>query len=153
MTDLSTTQSNFTTIRTYDAPVARVFQALANPEEKRKWFAGPPGAREIKREMEFREGGRERFWGSLDDGSVLLFDCVYHDIVENERLVCTYVIEIGGKRMSVNQTSIQLQSEGNGTKLTLIEYNQLLDGFDDAGAIKKGTDELFDQLGAYLKEA
>jgi uncharacterized protein YndB with AHSA1/START domain len=87
----------------------------------------------------------------LDNGSELLFDCVYHDIVENERIVCSYNILIGGKRISVNQTSIQLQPEAKGTKLTLIEYNQLLDGFDDAGGIKKGTDELFDQLGRYLE--
>jgi hypothetical protein len=53
----------------------------------------------------------------------------------------------------VNQTSIELQSDGNGTKLTLIEYNQLLDGFDDAGAIKNGTDDLFDKLGEYLNGA
>ena len=98
-----------------------------------------------------RRGARTFCKGSLDDGSVLLFDSVYHDIVENKRLVCSYNIEVGGKRISVNQTSIDLEPEGEGAKLTLIEYNQLLDGFDDAGSIKKGTGDLFDQLGEYLK--
>lgn len=59
------TQKTFTTIRSYPVPAARVFEALANPDQKRAWFAGPPGTKEIKREMDFTVGGRERFWGSL----------------------------------------------------------------------------------------
>jgi uncharacterized protein YndB with AHSA1/START domain len=153
MTTRSTRQGNFTTIRNYAAPVARVFQALANPEEKREWFEGPPGSKEIKREMDFREGGRERVSGRMDNGVIATFDCVYHDIVENERIVCSYVTELDGRRLAVSQTSIQLQPEDQGAKLTLIEYNEFLDGHDDAGAIQRGTEELFDKLGKYLKDA
>jgi uncharacterized protein YndB with AHSA1/START domain len=153
MTNRSLTQSNFTTVRNYAAPVARVFQALANPQEKRKWFEGPPGSKEIKREMDFREGGRERVSGRMDNGMIATFDCVYHDIVENERIICSYMVELEGRRISVSQTSIQLQPEGGGTKMTLIEYNEFLDGHNDAGAVQTGTEELFDKLGQYLKGA
>jgi uncharacterized protein YndB with AHSA1/START domain len=153
VTGLTTSQNKFTVTRIYPAPVARVFRAIADPDEKRKWFEGPGGSKAVSREMDFREGGRERVVGRLDDGTTITFDCVYHDIVDNERMICSYMIAVNGRRIAVSQTSIQLQPEGQGTKLTLIEYNEFLDGHDDAGAVEKGTEELFDVLGAYLKGA
>jgi uncharacterized protein YndB with AHSA1/START domain len=46
--------------RVYDAPVARVWQALTEPEAKAKWFAGTAGSWEVlERQMDVRVGGRE----------------------------------------------------------------------------------------------
>jgi uncharacterized protein YndB with AHSA1/START domain len=82
---------------------------------------------------------------------VTSFDCVYHDIIENERIIYSYVMEISGRRISVSQASLQLKPEGKGTKLVLTEYGDFLDGYDDAGSREHGTGDLLDKLGKSLE--
>jgi uncharacterized protein YndB with AHSA1/START domain len=146
----SVVHGSFTLTRVYDAPLARVFQAFANVEAKAKWFAGPPGWKLIKHVFDFREGGREHLSGRFDNGTVTSFDCIYHDIIENERIIYSYVMEISGRRISVSQASLQLKPEGKGTKLVLTEYGDFLDGYDDAGSRERGTSDLLDKLGKSL---
>ena len=141
---------SFTLTRVYDAPLARVFQAFAKEEAKSKWFQGPPGWKLIKRVFDFREGGREHLSGRFDNGTVTGFDCVYHDIVENERIIYSYTMELSGRRISVSQASLQFKADGKGTKLVLTEYGDFLDGYDDAGSRERGTSDLLDKLGKSL---
>ena len=146
----SVVHGSFTLTRVYDAPLARVFQAFATAEAKAKWFEGPPGWKLIKRLFDFREGGREHLSGRFDNGTVTSFDCVYHDIIENERIIYSYVMHLDGKKISVSQASIELFAENGGTKLVLTEYGDYLDGYDDAGSREHGTNFLMDQLGKSL---
>lgn len=147
----SIVHASFTVIRTYHAPVARVFQAFADQEAKSKWFTGPAGWKLIKRVSDFREGGREHVSGRFDNGVITVFDCTYHDIVANERIIYSYVMELSGRRISVSQASLQFKPEGKGTKLTVTEYGDFLDGYDDAGSREKGTGDLLDKLGKSLE--
>ena len=147
----SIAHGTFTLTRIYDAPVARVFQAFADAEAKSKWFSGPPGWKLVKRMFDFREGGREHVSGRFDNGTVTSFDCIYHDIIENERIIYSYVMEISGRRISVSQASLQLKPEEKGTKLVLTEYGDFLDGYDDAGSREHGTGDLLDKLGKSLQ--
>ena len=151
MTVRSAIHGSFTITRTYDAAPARVFAAFATMEAKSKWFAGPPGWQLVKRAMDFREGGREHVSGRFESGIVTSFDCTYHDIVLNERIIYSYVMELSGRRISVSQACVQLTPEGVGTKLVLTEYGDFLDGYDDAGAREKGTADLMDKLGKSLE--
>jgi uncharacterized protein YndB with AHSA1/START domain len=146
----SIVHGSFTLTRVYDAAVPRVFQAFANQEAKSKWFQGPPGWKLIKRVFDFREGGREHLSGRFDNGTVTSFDCVYHDIIENERIIYSYVMEMSGRRISVSQASLQFTPEGKSTKLTITEYGDFLDGYDDAGSREHGTGDLLDKLGKSL---
>ena len=149
-TNRSIVHGSFTLTRVYDAPVARVFQAFADQEAKNKWFAGPPGWKLAKRVFDFREGGREHLSGRFDNGTVTSFDCIYHDIIENERIIYSYVMEMSGRRISVSQASLQFKAEGKGTKFTITEYGDFLDGYDDAGSREHGTGQLLDMLGKSL---
>jgi uncharacterized protein YndB with AHSA1/START domain len=153
MTARAVAHGSFTVTRTYDAAPSRVFAAFANVEAKSKWFAGPPGWALVKRVMDFREGGREHVSGRFESGMVTSFDCTYHDIVENERIIYSYVMELSGRRISVSQACLQLKPEGAGTMLVLTEYGDFLDGYDDAGSREKGTGDLMDKLGQSLKSA
>ena len=148
----SVVHASFTLTRVYDAPVARVFQAFANEEAKSKWFVGPPGWKLAKRVFDFREGGREHLSGRFEDGTVTSFDCTYHDIIENERIIYSYVMEISGRRISVSQASLQFAPDAKGAKLVITEYGDYLDGYDDAGSREHGTGDLLDKLGKSLGE-
>jgi uncharacterized protein YndB with AHSA1/START domain len=149
MTNHSVVHANFTITRSWKASPARVFQAFANEEAKRKWFGGP-GMEMLEKSFDFREGGHEMAKGRHPTGMVSAFDCVYHDIVENERIIYSYVMHLDGRKISVSQACIQIAADGSGTKFTLTEYGDYLDGYDDAGSREHGTNFLMDQLGASL---
>ena len=151
MTNRSVVHASFTITRVYDATPARVFQAFANEDAKNKWFAGPGGWQLLKRSFDFREGGREYLSGRHEGGTVHTFDCLYQDIVENERIIYNYVMHLDGNKISVSQASIELRPEGNGCKLVLTEYGDYLDGYDDAGLREHGTNWLIDNLGKSLE--
>ena len=152
MTDRSVTHASFTLTRVWKASPARIFEAFANKEAKDKWFAGPPGWTLLKREFDFREGGREHLAGRHANGMVSVFDCLYQDIVPNERIIYSYVMYLNEKKISVSQAAIEIRPEGGGTKLVLTEYGDYLDGYDDGGSREHGTNFLMDQLGQSLED-
>jgi len=153
----SITHASFTITRHWKHAPARVFEAFAREEAKRKWFAGPPGFEQKEKSFDFREGGRETLSGKHADGKTTAFDCVYRDIVpptaeEAGRIVYSYVMHLNGNKISVSQAAIEIIPETGGTKLVLTEYGDYLDGYDDAGSREHGTNWLMDMLGKSLDQ-
>ena len=147
----SVVHATFHLERAYDAPIARVWRALTDPSAKQKWFGGPPGDWElIERHMDVRVGGTERLKGRWQGGVVSTFDAVYHDVIEAERLVYTYEMHLGERKISVSLATMQLKAEGGKTTLMVTEQGAFLDGYDDAGSREQGTNHLLDALGASL---
>jgi uncharacterized protein YndB with AHSA1/START domain len=147
----SVVHASFHLERRYDAPVARVWRALTDPEAKQKWFAGTPGRWQLlERQMEVRPGGRERLRGRWEGGVVSTFDAVYHDVIANERLIYSYEMHLDDKKISVSLATMQLTAEGGKTLLKLSEQGAFLDGYDDAGSREHGTGQLLDALGKSL---
>jgi uncharacterized protein YndB with AHSA1/START domain len=150
MTQRSTVHATFVVERVYDAAPARVFQAFADPIQKAKWFGGPPEWK-MERTLDFRVGGRETSSGGPEGGHPHHFRATYQDIVDNERIVYTYDMDLGGPRISVSLATIEIRPEGSGARLTLTEQGVFLDGYDDAGSREHGTNWLMDKLGESLK--
>jgi len=149
----SVVHATFHLERTYDAPAARVWKALTDPAAKQKWFGGPPGNWElIERHMDVRVGGAERLKGRWEGGVVSCFDATYHDVIANERLVYTYEMHMGDKKISVSLATMQLKANGAKTTLQVTEQGAFLDGYDDAGSREHGTGLLLDVLGASLAD-
>jgi uncharacterized protein YndB with AHSA1/START domain len=149
----SVVHATFHLERTYEAPVARVWRALTDEAAKSKWFGGPPDKWELlERHMDVRVGGTERAKGRWEGGVVSTFDATYHDVVQNERLVYSYVMHLDAKQISVSLATMQLRGEGGKTTLKVTEQGAFLDGYDDAGSREHGTGFLLDALGASLKE-
>jgi uncharacterized protein YndB with AHSA1/START domain len=153
MTKRSVTHDTFVIERSYSASPARVFFALSDKQAKEKWFVGPPEWGTNYHEMDFRVGGRETNSVAPADGPSHRFDAIYQDIVENERIVYSYDMHIGDKRISVSLATIELTPEGTGTRFKLTEQGAYLDDFDDPSLRRKGTEDLLDALGASLTEA
>lgn len=152
MTKRSVVHAGFTITRRWKASPVRVFQAFADEAQKAKWFARADGLEILEKKFDFREGGHERTKGRWQNGTVTQFDCFYQDIVENARIIYSYVMHLDGVKISVSQAAIELHPDGTGTKLVLTEYGDYLDGYDDNGSREHGTNALIDQLAASLGE-
>ncbi len=152
MSERSTEHATFVIERSYDAAAARVFGAWASAEAKSAWFGprdgGGPGI-----ELEFREGGRERFVASGPNGDTYTYSALYQDIVEDRRIVYTYEMYRGEERISVSVATIELADAGGSTRLTLTEQGVFLDGHDTVAAREHGTRALLEQLAGALEGA
>ena len=104
--------------RYYAAPPARLFRAWTRESEIMKWFGGPlllPSSAEIN----LRKGGH---WSvhfrspELDD---ITIGGEYLEIVENQRLVFTFIIDEGNGHLQESVVSVSFGSDGTGTMLDL----------------------------------
>ncbi|MGB6354070.1 MAG: SRPBCC domain-containing protein [Steroidobacteraceae bacterium] len=86
----------FTLTRSWAAAPAGVFSAWSDPDIKCQWFTGPPGDwTVIRREVDFRPGGREVHEGKFkSSGMTTLFEARFHVIEKNERLVFAYDLHL-----------------------------------------------------------
>ncbi len=152
MTARSVTHVTFVIERVYDAPPARVFNAWADPAAKARWFAGEGDGWDVAEyTLDFRVGGREVWRGGQPGGPVHRNDTLYQDIVPGERIIYTYEMHLGDKRISVSVATVELRPEAAGTRLVFTEQGAFLDGFDDPGTREQGTRELLGALDAALR--
>jgi uncharacterized protein YndB with AHSA1/START domain len=151
VTDRTAHHATFVIERSYPAAPARVFQAWADPVAKARWFAcHDDWVSAGKYEIDFRVGGRERLRIGPPGGAVHSFDGLYQDIVPNQRIVYTYDMHVGEKRISVSLATVELEPAGTGTRLVFTEQAVFLDGIDSEADRERGTRDLLDSLGAEL---
>lgn len=147
----SVVHATFCIERTYEASPSQVFKALTDPAAKAKWFAGGGGYTVLARDMDVRPGGREHLKGRWVSGVVSTFDAVYHDVVQDERIVYAYDMHLDERKISVSLATFELKPVGAGTRLIMTEQGAYLDGYDDAGSREQGSNFLLDALGNSLK--
>ncbi len=152
MTKRKTTHATFVIEREYEAAPAKVFAAFANPPSKAKWFVGPEDWEKSNHKLDFRVGGKESVSGGPPGGPVHYYNGEIWDIAENERIIISYQMHIDKQRISVSLGTTEIKQNGAGARLTYTEQGAFLDGYDDAGQREQGTQELFDQLDAFLKQ-
>ncbi len=150
MSERSIRHDTFTLERSFAATPAQVFAAWANPEAKARWFVGPAGWQPLRREMDFRVGGSEHVSGGMPD-MVSRFDSHYHDIVQDERIIYSYLMHINDVPISVSLATIVFKPEGSGTRMTLTEQGTFLDAYQDGGSRHQGTGMLMNQLAEMLR--
>ena len=145
MSERSVTHSTFSVERNYPAAPARVFAAWADPEEKRRWWAGGDDSLQL----DFRIGGHEVSEGKVE-GTDYRYEAIYQDIVPNERIIYTYEMHLNGNRTSVSVATVEFKPSGDGTQLTFTEQGAFLDGLDSADLREQGTGSLLDFLATHL---
>jgi uncharacterized protein YndB with AHSA1/START domain len=146
MTPSSVALDTFVIERTYDAPVAQVFGAWADPLLKARWFAGSADALGVDYELDFRVGGREWSRGGPPGGAVYTYEAEFRDIVPEQRIVYTYEMYAGEDRISVSVATVQFHGDEALTRLVVTEQGVFLDGHDTAARREEGTRSLLDAL-------
>jgi uncharacterized protein YndB with AHSA1/START domain len=151
MSERSVSHATFVIERTYAASPARVFAAWSSRDAKAHWFRGPEEWGTSEHELDFRVGGKERVSGGPKGGPVHVFEARYQDIVPDQRIISSYDMHLGDRRISVSLATVEFKPTGTGTRLVYTEQGAFLDGYDDAGSREHGTRELLEQLGTSLE--
>ncbi|WP_255771625.1 SRPBCC family protein [Pseudarthrobacter sulfonivorans] len=81
--------------RTVNAPPQLVYRAWTTPELVRRWWPGRRGEMTVA-DMDFRVGGAWRYAMTAHGGFEVAFHGIYREIVPNERIVHTEVMELPG---------------------------------------------------------
>lgn len=142
--------ASFTLERTYPKPPARVFRALSDPRQKRRWFAEGKGFVIDSYSLDFQIGGFERTRFRFGDGPPMTNDTVYLDIVPDERVVFAYWMTIGGAPLSSSLSTMELVPVPGGTRLFFTEHTAYLDGKDGSAGRREGTAEMLTALAREL---
>jgi uncharacterized protein YndB with AHSA1/START domain len=143
MNTRSIKHTTFVIERTYSASPARVFSAWADPEAKSQWFPKPD-------EFDFRVGGRE-FNRTTHEGVIYTYDAHYQNIVPEQRIAYTYIMDRDEIRISVSVVTVEFKPTETGTQLIYTEQGAFLDGEDKPEYREHGTKVLLDALGAELQ--
>jgi uncharacterized protein YndB with AHSA1/START domain len=147
----SSTHATFVIEREYKAAPAKVFAAFADAKSKAKWFVGPENWDKSDHKLDFRVGGKESVSGGPPGGPLHYYNATIQSITDGERIVTAYEMHLDKTRISVSLGTTEIKASGSGTKLIYTEQGVFLDGYDDAGSREQGTQELFNQLEAFLK--
>lgn len=144
----------FTIERRFAFRPATVFAAFSSAEAKSAWFSGTEGRWTlIHRELDFHVGGREHLSGSWTGAPASKFDAVYHDIVQDQRIVYAYSMHLDDWLISVSLATLEFWPDGTGTRLVMTEQGAFLNGYVDGGSRERGTGELLDKVQAALEAA
>jgi len=148
----SAQHDTFVIERRLPSPPARVFAAFADQSKKARWFGCVEGWEVAEHTIDFRVGGREVWRGGPPGDTPHRNDTYYHDIVLDERIVWSYAMQVGRRRISVSLATVELSADGTGTRLRFTEQGVYLDGHDGIAERERGTKDLLDNLERALRE-
>jgi uncharacterized protein YndB with AHSA1/START domain len=151
MTATSVQYDTFIIERRLASSPARVFAAFADQTKKARWFGCVDGWEVAEHTLDFRVGGREVWRGGPPGETPHRNDTCYHDIVADERIVWSYAMQVGGRRISVSLATLELSPAGSGTHMRFIEQGVYLDGHDGLAERERGTKVLLDNLERALR--
>jgi uncharacterized protein YndB with AHSA1/START domain len=154
MQDPNTIHDTFILERQYPLSPDEVFQALADPALKRRWFAERDHPAE-QFEMNFRIGGTERTLFRLGEdtpfpGTAVVTEGRYEDIVPGRRVVVSSTMSLGERRISTALVTFELLANGSGTDLILTHQAAFYEGADGPEMRKDGWDKMLAALDRQL---
>jgi uncharacterized protein YndB with AHSA1/START domain len=155
MSDSIAVHGSFSIERRYPTTPSKVFAACANPSLKRSWFADSDTHEVETYESDFRIGGAERLTyrfgpSSPFPGAELTNEGVYHDIVDQRRIVTSARMALQGKPISVALETIEIAGADEETSLTCTFQGVFFEGADGPAMREQGWHDLLDRLGRAL---
>ena len=142
--------SVFVVERTFDAPLDRVWDAFAVPEQHAQWFGAEESFTATEDSNDFRPGGKAVQDGQWHGGPTSRYVATYTDIVDQQRIVATYDMWVDGAHLSTSLNSTEFEAVEGGTLVTYTEHGAFFDGLEDGSQREAGFQGIFDTLAAYL---
>lgn len=146
----SQTHATFVVERSYPVPVRAVWNALSDNHARDQWFGGGPDFDVHDKSHDFRVGGLGVEEGQWHGGPRSRFLSTYTDIVDQKRVVFTYDLWVDDRHVSTSLTTIALEPDSDGTRLTYTEQGVHFDGLDTVEGREEGTRGILDNLGSFL---
>ncbi|HEV2163026.1 MAG TPA: SRPBCC domain-containing protein [Stellaceae bacterium] len=137
--------------RDVSAPIEKVFAAFADPVARSGWGAPSDTAVLIYDEVDFREGGQDRFRCGSRANPNIHGTTRYLDIVANRRVVSSETISMDGRRLCASLITLELAVNGNTTKLTNTTQLASFIGDDMVKGHETGTNASLDNLVRYFQ--
>jgi uncharacterized protein YndB with AHSA1/START domain len=137
--------------REFDAPVAAVFRAHAEPELVKQWLGPSRNEMDIER-WDFRTGGGYRYLHRGPDGGEYWFNGVFHTVRDNDFVIQTFEFE--GAPDMVNLEFLMFEDLGGRTRLvgrSICPNTEARDALLSSG-MEDGMKEGYDRLDSVLKE-
>jgi uncharacterized protein YndB with AHSA1/START domain/dihydrofolate reductase len=130
--------------REFEAPRRLVYRAWTTPELVRRWWSGKRGQVTVA-EIDLRVGGRWRYVMAADGGGEVAFHGEYREIVPDERLVYTEVLD--GAPGAHALTSVTFtEAAGRTTLAILVQYDNRQDRDAHLDYMGDGLAEALDLL-------
>ncbi|MDQ1391356.1 MAG: hypothetical protein QOF30_333 [Acidimicrobiaceae bacterium] len=150
MIERSQTHATFIIERSYPVPPDAVWHALSDNGARDQWFGGGPEFDVREKTHDFRVGGQAIEDGQWHGGPRSRFVSIYTDIVDQQRVVFTYDMWVDDRHLSTSLTTIAVEPDDGGTRLTYTEQAVHFDGLDSVEGREEGTRGILDNLGSYL---
>ena len=106
--------------REFDAPGHLVYKAWTTPELVRRWWSGKRGEMTTV-EIDLRVGGRWRYVMAADGGGEVAFHGEYRELVPNERIVHTEVLDAAPDAHALTTVTFR-EAAGRTTVTILVQY-------------------------------
>lgn len=107
--------------REFDAPRRLVYRAWTTPELVKRWWSANRGTVTVA-DIDLRVGGTWRWVMVTEDGFEVAFHGVYHELVPDERIVCTEVYEGMPEGEAVNTMTLA-ERNGRTTLTVLVQHS------------------------------
>lgn len=149
-TDLTYYEQSIRIEREFDAPVERVFAAYTTASDVEQWW-GPSRLTTNVEALDARIGGEWRFVHASPNGDEFAFRGVFHDVVENERIVQTF--EFLGAPGHVSLETMEFTDVGGRTKMvatSVFPAPEALDAMVSAG-MEEGMLETYERLASLVE--
>ena len=139
--------SAFTVERHYPVSPEKVFACFRDTDKLRRWLVEGEGWTIDGFTHDFRVGGFDRSLFRWQNGPQISNDGVYHEIVDNERIITSYSMAMEGKIFSVSLLTQTFEARDGGTLLTLTEQGTYMGDDSAVASREEGFRELLGKLG------
>ena len=135
--------------REIPAPIGDVFAAYADSAVRAKWSA-PSGDIILYDHEEFREGCQDRFRCGPKTNPNIHGTTHYWEIVWNQRIVSSEMLEMDAARLAVSLNTIELSELGTSTKLKHTVQLVSFIGEDMVNGYEHGNNAALNGLARYF---